>query len=355
MRLIANIMIKLDVFNASSFFLIVLIGLNFVLNAQEVRETFFDKNIRAETHITKYILPDINSKDKTSNQWRKEVLYPDGKTKLLGFYDHGLWVGIWKRYHENGNLLFEGEYSGGKSIGQHKVFYKSGSIKEIYNNENGNLNGKYIKFYESGDTSNIDEFEDGVAIKRRQFYSDIILDFKIINGFVAGLVTARYYSGKLAFEGRAKNNYKVGKWDYWNNEGVLVNIQEHQMEDSIVIANHNTNVFEDYNQAIGKRKKKLVTAKFKGEEGDLAKFIQSNVTYPRYCKDADIQDRVFIAFDISTSGEVEYVMPYKGRINTQLTEEAIRVVELLPNFEPWKFDDIPTIMGFGMPLNFKLK
>lgn len=89
--------------------------------------------------------------------------------------------------------------------------------------------------------------------------------------------------------------------------------------------------------------------------GDLAlqKWIARNIKYPSIARLNDIQGKVFVRFCVTKSGMVEQVSIARG-VDTLLDNEAIRVVKLLPRWEPGKQRDKPVNVWYHVPINFQL-
>lgn len=66
---------------------------------------------------------------------------------------------------------------------------------------------------------------------------------------------------------------------------------------------------------------------------EIAKHVYSNMKYPPGSKDAGIQDTVFVYFVVGKDGKVRDVEVLRG-VAPHLDEEAVRLVENLPVFEP---------------------
>ena len=84
-----------------------------------------------------------------------------------------------------------------------------------------------------------------------------------------------------------------------------------------------------------------------GDPGFIA-FIKQHTTYPDSALIHRIEGKVIVAFDVDTNGTVKNPVIKRG-INKYLDEEALRVLRLLPGFEPCKQK-----VTMVFPFNFKL-
>ncbi len=74
----------------------------------------------------------------------------DGKVTLLGKLKNGLKEGLWKKYDENGILIYEENYEKGEYEGNVKNYYKNGNISTYCEYKEDDKNGLYQSFYRDG-------------------------------------------------------------------------------------------------------------------------------------------------------------------------------------------------------------
>jgi TonB family protein len=92
---------------------------------------------------------------------------------------------------------------------------------------------------------------------------------------------------------------------------------------------------------------------FPGEEGELRKFIASNIKYPVEAAKSGIQGRVFVMFIVNKEGKVEDAKVIKG-VHPLIDEEALRVINTLPNWTPGEHEGEKVSVQFTVPINFAL-
>jgi TonB family protein len=93
---------------------------------------------------------------------------------------------------------------------------------------------------------------------------------------------------------------------------------------------------------------------FPGGDRELLTFIAKNTVYPEVAKENNIQGRVIIRFCITAKGGISRVSVIKG-VDPDLDNEAIRVVNLLPEFKPGKQGGKPVPVWYMVPITFTLK
>jgi len=93
---------------------------------------------------------------------------------------------------------------------------------------------------------------------------------------------------------------------------------------------------------------------FKGGEKAMYKFINSKLVYPKTAKENKISGKVNLRFYVDTDGSVGGVSVVKG-ISPELDAEAVRVIKLLPAWQPGKLEGKPVKVWYSMPVTFTLK
>jgi TonB family protein len=80
------------------------------------------------------------------------------------------------------------------------------------------------------------------------------------------------------------------------------------------------------------------TPEYPGGQIEMQKFIASNMRYPQDAIEKNLQGKVYIKFRIDNSnGKIDSISVAKGATNCPMCdEEAIRVVKMMPNWNPVK-------------------
>ena len=92
---------------------------------------------------------------------------------------------------------------------------------------------------------------------------------------------------------------------------------------------------------------------FPGGEKALLKYIAENVDYPQEAKEKDIEGSVYIKFVVNSEGKVQDVETLRG-VDPLLDQEAIKVIESLPDFKPGREDGKPVNVSMQVPIMFKI-
>lgn len=89
-----------------------------------------------------------------------------------------------------------------------------------------------------------------------------------------------------------------------------------------------------------------------GEKARMA-YMAKNITYPIQAKENWIQGTVYVSFVVEKDGSVSNVKILRG-IGGGCDEEAIRVIENMPNWKPGTQRDQPRRVQFNTPIQFTL-
>ena len=92
---------------------------------------------------------------------------------------------------------------------------------------------------------------------------------------------------------------------------------------------------------------------FPGGEEARQRFLEDNLRYPTMAREAGIQGTVFVTFVVETDGSVTDVRVLRG-IGGGCDEEAVRVVQMMPRWEPGRQRGQPVRVQFNMPIRFRL-
>ncbi len=94
--------------------------------------------------------------------------------------------------------------------------------------------------------------------------------------------------------------------------------------------------------------------KFPGGEAALLSFINKSIRYPVIAQENGIQGRVICTFIIDKTGKVVEGQVIRG-IDPSLDNEALRVVNTIPQWEPGKQRGKPVRVKYTVPITFRLQ
>lgn len=94
-------------------------------------------------------------------------------------------------------------------------------------------------------------------------------------------------------------------------------------------------------------------ANYPGGENELYDFIKSNLNYPKRAYENSIEGIVVVFFNIDKLGNV-YNINVTEKVDKDLDNEAIRIVNLLPDFEPAMCNGEPIETSYSVFVEFKI-
>jgi periplasmic protein TonB len=91
-------------------------------------------------------------------------------------------------------------------------------------------------------------------------------------------------------------------------------------------------------------------------DGQKAMFswLSSNIKYPPIARENGIEGTVYVGFVVNTDGSIVDVIVKRG-IGGGCNEEAVRVVQQMPNWKPGRQQGRPVRVAFTLPIKFKLE
>lgn len=95
---------------------------------------------------------------------------------------------------------------------------------------------------------------------------------------------------------------------------------------------------------------------FPGGINELSKFVQQNLIYPVKPRDKGIQGKCFLKFVVNSDGSICDITVMQGVPNcNECDQEAIRVIQSMPKWNPGKQNGHAVPVFFYMPFNFQLR
>jgi len=87
---------------------------------------------------------------------------------------------------------------------------------------------------------------------------------------------------------------------------------------------------------------------------DMAKFISDHLDYPRQAIDNLTEGTVYVTFVVEMDGSITDIKLLKG-IGDGCEQEAMRVVGIMPLWEPGTLKEIPQRVQCNLPIRFRVK
>ncbi len=93
---------------------------------------------------------------------------------------------------------------------------------------------------------------------------------------------------------------------------------------------------------------------FPGGYEILIKYLGENISYPKAAREAGIQGKVFVSFVVEKDGKVTNIKILRG-IGGGCDEEAVKVVQNMPDWIPGKQRSVAVRVQFNLPISFTLR
>ena len=93
---------------------------------------------------------------------------------------------------------------------------------------------------------------------------------------------------------------------------------------------------------------------FPGGMEAMYKFLAENIKYPQEAKDKNITGKVYVTFVVEADGSISNPRLLRD-IGGGCGQEAIRVVKLMPRWNPGKEKGQPVRVQFNLPVSFSLR
>jgi TonB family protein len=94
---------------------------------------------------------------------------------------------------------------------------------------------------------------------------------------------------------------------------------------------------------------------FDGGFESLTSFIEQNIEYPKWEKDNNIEGTVFLKFVVDKKGKIKNPKIIKSVTKAKnFDNEAIRLVNIMPDWKPGKYNGVIVEVEYNLPIRFKL-
>lgn len=93
-------------------------------------------------------------------------------------------------------------------------------------------------------------------------------------------------------------------------------------------------------------------AEFPGGQVALMKWINENLQYPQTAKSANINGRVIVKIVVEKDGSLSQAQIVRS-VNNDLDNEALRLINTMPKWQPGKNNGKPVRSYFNIPISFK--
>ncbi|WP_439183356.1 TonB family protein [Carboxylicivirga taeanensis] len=158
-----------------------------------------------------------------------------------------------------------------------------------------------------------------------------------------------YPSGGRRSHGEYKNDKMKGEWKWYREDGSVSSIEHYKRGKLKAFT-----FWDENGKQLEGEQNIYELAQFVGGPEALANFIATTVVYPPEAQQNGVSGRVFVSFIVNENGFVENVAIERSA-HSDLNNEAMRVVKLLPRWIPGRHHNLPSDISFTVPINFVLE
>lgn len=358
--------------------LVFTIGCINIFYSQDTTYVYFYKEYSSAQNLSgaEYIQKTFQSNDR----WVQAIYWASGQVKTWStFKDETLVIldGDYINYYKNGSIKTKGNYINGLEDGEWNWWHENKAQFMKVNYQKGFKTGKVKAWHPNGNKL----FESEIFIKekdkyQRKWFSDSLSIFQrvdLIDGNFIGECKTWFENGDLKSykkynkEGKASSEWitynpnrtinskifynkgkRTGKWEWFDKKGRIcateeffegANSTKHHFDSlgvDIPLVNNENAMYPD------------------GGTQALMLFIQKNIEYPNEAINQNIRGKVWIRFTIDEKGKILSGRVLKG-VHPLLDNEALKIIELLPIFEPAIRNNQVSVSTLSIPISFNIQ
>lgn len=302
-----------------TLFILLCLSMPFAMFGQNPTDSIRSKSARSIVDTT-YFNKDWKKSDfNSADYYRVRLQIDSGFT--IGYYsknstpiENGQYLslspeikhGHFITYFENGVKSSEYNCINDTIRGEAIDYYPNGMIKKKYNFSNNIINGESKSYSSDGILNSIELFKDNYLNGLSVYY---------INGSDSGYIERVYDNGVLV-----------------SSVATLVSVKKKEIGDKQV------SLFD-------------VAPEFSGGDKAWMEFLRKNLQYPVKARAEGIGGTVYVEFAIEIDGTISN--PFVKRdIGGGCGEEVLRIIRLMPRWEPGMKNGKPVITRFVLPVKF---
>ncbi|MFT5600937.1 MAG: TonB family protein [Flavobacteriales bacterium] len=284
---------------------------------------------------------------------RYKFWYQSSQLKVQGEYNEaGNKTGVWKNWDTYGNSAFSGEYVNGNMNGEWLYYFPNGEIQSKENYEHGSKIGHWEEWHENGKLNGGGYYKSDLKTGEWIWYYDngqLITTYNYNEqGKEIGEHISWHKGGEKKCEGKFKNGNKEGEWK-WYFENNQMSSKEQFSKDSVL----NFQFFTEKGEEITEGLSYETEPEYPGGTDSLYIFLGDKMKYPAAAMDKNIEGKVYVSFIVENDGEVLEAKVI-GSAHPLLDKEALRVINIMPNWTPGIQHNQIVRVIYNIPINFQI-
>lgn len=250
-----------------------------------------------------------------------------GDKQKEGKFEENRETGIWQYWHPNGTISSKGEYKKGRRTGMWKNWTEEGVLMSEMEYDYDELNGSYTTW------------RDTVMVKSGSY----------LKGEKVGEWFSWFEDGAVDYEGTFDNGDRVGEWNFYHKNGTLASKETYEKGEAVEVRWWN----ESGEEMTYNKEELFVDPSYPEGEQAMMNFIQENINYPDEAFENGEQGIVYIGFIVEPDGSLSTIKPLRG-VSKSLDDESIRVIKLMPKWEPGFDHNRILPVRYTLPIHFRL-
>lgn len=163
-----------------------------------------------------------------------------------------------------------------------------------------------------------------------------------------GLTVFYSETGFRTLKGNYVNNKKTGVWvSYFENEKDS-SVYEIMIDGKPKYTRKSSLQKEEIHTVVE------IMAEFPGGKDELVKFMKRNLTYPHKAKQQSIGGKAVVKFIVNEDGYISGAEVVKSTGISDLDEEAIRIIQIMPKWKPALINAQNVKCYFNLPVTFAM-
>lgn len=263
-------------------------------------------------------------------------------------------VYVVKDYFINGDIQMEGVFKDADckfKQGDFRYYFENGNVDSKGSYENSKKSGKWEYFHENGNKKSFGLYKKNEKVGPWLYYSEDsveTLNCFYKKGKKEGLSDSHYASGSQNEKGNYKKGELDGEWKFYFQNGQM-SAKEVYKKGKIVTYEF----WDSLGVALNPPYDASISPIPVGGMSVLYDFLGENIVYPQSAIDNDILGKVYIQFVVEKNGEITEVKVFEG-VHQLLDNEALRIVKMMPPWEPGMMHNRLVRYRYKLPINFTI-
>lgn len=155
-------------------------------------------------------------------------------------------------------------------------------------------------------------------------------------------------NGQINNSGQYKKDKKVDEWIYYHENGNISSkefFKKDKLQSYKFFEEDGTEKQGDYDYE--------TPPQYPGGMEEMYKFMGDEIAYPQQALDNNIQGKVYVRFVVDKDGSLTDIEVING-VHSLLDREAVRVISMMPKWNPGKQHNRAVRVRYTIPINFTI-